>query len=266
MPDSHAGLPASLDGLVMPATEAAISVLDEGLLRGDGVFEVIRVYDGRPYALDRHLQRLERSASNLLLPLDLDAVAAEITSLLAAAPAHEGLMRLVITRGGRRILLLELLPDHPATVRLGCVTYSPTRVLDGVKSLSYAANMLATRRAKQAGFDEALLVTPHGRVLETPTASFFWVSGGELRTPPLDDHILASITRADVIELTGAREHPCTREDLETADEAFIASTLREVMPASALEARELAAPGPLTAQAADALREHIAGALAARA
>ena len=85
-------------------------------------------------------------------------------------------------------------------MRLASITYSPTRILDGIKSLSYAANMLASRLAREQGFDEALLVTPHGRVLEAPTSSIFWVQDGDVLTPPLDDHILASITRAAVIE------------------------------------------------------------------
>src|SRR5947209_8977209 len=102
------------------------------------------------------------------------------------------------------------MPAVPDRVRLGTVTYAPTRVLDGVKSLSYAANMLAGRLARERGFDEALLVTPHGRVLEAPTSSIFWVEDGAVLTPPLDDHILASITRRIVIEVTGAREQPCT--------------------------------------------------------
>ena len=90
--------------------------------------------------------------------------------------------------------------------RVATVTYSPTRVLDGLKTLSYAGNMLAGRLARERGFDEALFVTPHGRVLEGPTWSFFWVSGGRLLTPPLEDRILASITRAYVIEECEATE------------------------------------------------------------
>ncbi len=115
----------------------------------------------------------------------------------------------MITRGGRRLLFTEPLPELPEHVRLKTITYSPTRILDGVKSLSYAANMLAGRLAREEGFDEALLVTPHGRVLEAPTSSVFWVEGEELLTPPLEEHILASITRALVIEVTGAQEQAC---------------------------------------------------------
>src|SRR5690606_18799554 len=100
-----------------------------------------------------------------------------------------------------RLLLTEPLPEHGAAIRLGSVTYAPPRLLDGIKSLSYAANMLATRLARERGCDEALLVTPHGRVLEAPTSSLFWIADGELLTPPLEDHILSSITRQRVIEL-----------------------------------------------------------------
>jgi len=222
----------------MLAAAATIPANDEGLLRGDGIFEVIRVYDGKPFALEEHLARLERSAANLRLPIDLEAVRSDAHRLLAhagAAPAHEAL-RIVLTRGGRRLLLTEPLPPSAERIRLASITYSPTRVLDGVKSLSYAANMLASRLARERGFDEALLVTPHGRVLEAPTSSIFWVKGAIVLTPPLDDHILASITRRLVIDLTGAEEQPCTLEDLRDADEAFLASTTREVQPVAAID------------------------------
>jgi branched-chain amino acid aminotransferase len=257
---------ASLDGEIMPAAEAMIPATDEGLLRGDGVFEVIRVYDGRPFALEEHLRRLERSGANLRLGVDLEAVRADAHRLLAHAGAgeHSEALRIVLTRGGRRLLLTEPGLAMPERVRLASITYSPTRILDGVKSLSYAANMLASRLARERGFDEALLVTPHGRVLEAPTSSIFWARGEELLTPPLDDHILASITRAHVIELTGAVERACTLEDLYGADEAFIASTVREVQPVAAVDDREFSDAGPRTRAAAAALHERIRAQLAA--
>src|SRR4051812_27873816 len=172
---------ASIDGAVMPAADATIPATDEGLLRGDGVFEVVRLYAGRPFAYDDHLTRLERSARNLRLPVDVEALRGDVEALLAQAGPMEALLRIVMTRGGRRLALIESLPDHPPSIRLATVTYSPTRVLDGVKSLSYAGNMLAPRLAKERGADEALLVTPHGRVLEGPTSTFVWASGGQLR-------------------------------------------------------------------------------------
>ena len=120
-------------------------------------------------------------------------------------------------------------------------------MLDGLKTLSYAANMLARRLAKEQGYDEALLVTPHGRVLEGPTWSFFWVRAGRLLTPPLEDRILGSITRARILAVTDAREEPCTLDDLQRAEEAFIASTVREVLPIAAIDDLSSGRPGPVT-------------------
>ena len=255
---------ACLDGSVVPAEQATVAATDEGFLRGDGAFEVIRLYDGRPFALRDHLERMAASARNLRLPFDRDALASDVETLLAGASEHDGLLRLVVTRGGRRLALLEPLPPTAPVVRLGTVTYAPTRIMDGIKSLSYAPNMLATRLAAERGFDEALLVTPHGRVLEAPTSSFFWVRDGELLTPPLEDHILASITRARLLEVTEAREAPCALDDLRDAQEAFLASTVREVQPVGGIDERELATVGPVTPEAAGLLRERIAAELAA--
>lgn len=240
---------ASLDGDIMPVAEATIPATDEGLIRGDGAFEVIRIYDGAPFALEHHMARLERSASNLRLAVDLEAVRSDAHRLLAragAGPDHD-LLRIVITRGGRRLLMTEPLPEVPDRLRLKSVTYSPTRILDGVKSLSYAANMLAGRLAREQGFDEALLVTPHGRVLEAPTSSIFWVQGEQILTPPLEEHILASITRAVVMEVTGALERSCPLEQLLAADEVFLASTTREVQPVIAVDERSFDGGGAVT-------------------
>jgi branched-subunit amino acid aminotransferase/4-amino-4-deoxychorismate lyase len=185
----------------------------------------------------------------------------EALELIAARGGgdFDGVLRLVLTRGGRRLLLTEPLPPSPDRARLAFVTFAPSRILDGVKSLSYAGNMLASRLAREKGFDEALLVTPHGRVLEAPTSSLFWVGhDGVLCTPPLDEHILASITRDRVLKLVEVRERPVTTEELLRAEEAFLASTTREVQPVAAIEGREFGGPGERTREAAAALREHI--------
>ncbi len=251
---------ASLDGEIMPVADAMIPVTDDGLIRGDGVFEVVRVYDGRPFAFERHLTRLQRSADNLRLEVDVEAVRADGHRLIAHAgpgPDHD-LLRIVLTRGGRRLLLTEPLPPSPEQMRLKTVTYSPTRVLDGVKSLSYAGNMLAGRLAREQGYDDALLVTPHGRVLEAPTSSVFWIERDQIFTPPLDEHILASITRAVVLDVAGAHERVCELEQLLAADEVFIASTTREVQPVVAVDERSFDGVGAVTARAAAAVSERI--------
>jgi branched-chain amino acid aminotransferase len=250
---------ASLDGVIAPLSDTRIPVSDEGLLRGDGAFEVARLYNGRPFAMDDHYERLGRTCNGLRLEFDLTALRAEVDALLEDAGPVEGLLRIVLTRGGRRIAMIEPLPARVSVARVMTVPYAPNRILDGLKTLSYAGNMLAGRLAKEQGYDEALYVTPHGRVLEGPTWSFFWVAGGRLLTPPLEDRILASITRSRVIEETGAEEAVCTMDDVRGAEEAFIASSVREVMPIAAVDDIELpAAPGPVTSDARERLVSRI--------
>ncbi len=261
---------ACLDGRVAPSAETTIPVTDDGFVRGDGAFEVLRIYGGRPFALSDHLDRLERSASGLRLDsVPRALLEREARQLLDArgGPAFDGCLRIVLTRGGRRLLLTEPLPPTRDSVRLGFVTYGPTHVLDGIKSLSYAANMLAGRIARGRGFHEALLVTPHGRVLEAPTSSLFWVDhAGDLCTPPLEDHVLASITRDRITGLLAVDERSVSTRELLSAREAFLASTTREVQPVAAIEDRAFAPPGERTTEAATALRARIERELGPRA
>jgi branched-chain amino acid aminotransferase len=255
---------ASIDGEILPVAEARIPVTDEGLLRGDGVFEVVRIYGGRPFALEDHLLRLVGSAERAKLPVDHAALRAEVSALLAEARPDDAVLRLVCTRGGRRLALIEEPKRFPETIALATVTYSPTRVLDGIKSLSYCANMLCTRLAQERGADEALLVTPHGRVLEAPTSAFFYVRDGRLLTPPLSDHILDSITRRRVLEEADVEERETALDDLAGIDEAFLASTLKEALPVHAIDDATLGAPGPVTREVAAALERRIAAELQA--
>jgi branched-chain amino acid aminotransferase len=247
---------ASVDGRIVETPEARIPAADDGLLRGDGVFEVIRLYWGRPFALAEHLDRLERSASAIELPIDRSALEDEIAALLEEFGEHEAQLRLVATRGGHRLAFTENLPPYAdsKSITVAIVTYSPTEILNGVKSLSYAANMQASRLAAARGADEAILVHPDGVVLEAPTSTIFWVTGdGRLRTPSLDVGILASITRDRLVRELDVEEGTYPLDDLEAASEAFLASTVREVQAISAVNETKLAdCPGKRTQEAAE--------------
>jgi branched-chain amino acid aminotransferase len=254
----------SLDGDIAPVQELRIPVTDEGLVRGDGVFEVVRLYQGVPFALEDHYARLLRSGERSRLDIDVDALRTEVEALLDRTGPLDGALRIMCTRGGRRIALIEAVPAYPETIALATVTYAPTRVLDGVKTLSYGANVLCSRIAKERGAFEALLVTPHGRVLEAPTSSFFYVHDGGLATPPLEDHILESITRRWILALFDVHERPTTMDDVAGASEAFLASTFKEALPVHAVDDVELVAPGPVTREVAARLGERIAAEVAA--
>jgi len=248
---------ASVDGTVTPTGEATVPMKDDGLYRGDGAFEVIRLYEGKPFALGDHLDRLGRSAAAIELEFDRTALEREIAELLATAGDVDGQLRLIVTRGGRRIAATEPIPDHAETLSLATVTYNPTLILNGVKSLSYAANMQASRLAKGRGADEAVLVTPEGTVLEPPTSAIFWVSDGSLRTPALTDGVLESITRDRLIKALDVAVGTWEVDDLRAASEAFLASTTREIQAVAAIDGTDLAAaPGPRTEEAQRAFAE----------
>jgi len=243
---------ASVDGTVTPTAEATIGLKDDGLYRGDGAFEVIRLYAGVPFALGEHIDRLGRSSAAIALEFERPALEAEISALLAQAGEIDGQLRLIVTRGGHRIAATEQIPPHADSVAVATVTYSTTGILDRVKSLSYAANMQATRIAKGRDADEAVLITAEGTVLEPPTSTVFWATPeGRLRTPSLDLPILDSITRDRLVAALEVEQGSFPAEDLRGASEAFLASTTREVQPIFAVDGTPLpAVPGPRTQEA----------------
>jgi branched-chain amino acid aminotransferase len=249
---------ASVDGKITATAEAMVPLQDDGLYRGDGAFEVIRIYGGRLFALEDHLERLGRSAAAIELEFDRAALEAEVEVLLAELGELDGQLRLIVTRGGRRIAATEPLPPHTETVAVATVTYSPSVILNGVKSLSYAANMEATRIAQARGADEAVLVRPDGVVLEPPTSAVFWCSPeGELRTTALEAGVLESITRDRLVKALDVAEGEWPADDLRAAGEAFLASTTREIQAISSIDGNELPEiPGPRTQEAQAAFAE----------
>ena len=263
MPAAVDEWPAVLDGRLLRVGEALIPASDDGLIRGDGAFDAFLVRDGRPFARRAHLDRLGRSCAALALAFPRSELDQDIDRLLGAAPPGDSVVRVIVTRGGRRLCRLEPCGEAEALtqpVRLAPVVYEPSVLLDGVKTLSYAANMLASRRAVAGGYDEALLVRSDGTVLEGPTCAIFWAVNGRLRTPALDSGILESITRRAILESLEVEEGRFSLDDLIEAEEAFLASTARLAQPIAAIGETVLPrAPGDATLRAQDAIERAIA-------
>jgi len=248
-------------GLVDPR-EPVFAADDEALLRGRSVFETVHVYGGRPFRLDEHLARFAASSGHVRLPPpDADECRRLADEVIGACGAENDLaLRLYWT--GRTLVATagpidpELESLRARGLRLAVVRWS-TGALASAKSMSYAENMGAQDAAVAAGADDALLVGHDGTVLEAPTANVFWREGDRLVTPALELPILAGVTRAVVIEIAGrpVEEGVFPLDRLLGADEVFLCSSIREVMPVSAVDGTTFAL-GPAAAEAQRALRK----------
>ena len=255
-------------------TEPVLRADDDALLRGRAAFETLRVYAGRPFRLDAHLDRLAGSAAGLGLPPLPRAELEELATLVLPAPGSEDtVLRLVWTAGPGGgsplgLALLGAVPDWIAGTRargaravslLGVRATAPW-LLPGVKSTSYAVNMAAEAEARRRGADEACFVDPEGIVLEGTVTNVWWRERDVLLTPALDLGILAGVTRAALLELAPAcgyriEEGAYPLERLVAADEAFTSSSIREVMPLVEIDGHPLGR-GP----ASDALQQALRG------
>ena len=259
-------------GLLDPA-EPVIRADDEALLRGRAAFETLRVYGGRPFRIEAHLDRLISSAESIGLPtVERRRLQVLAGLVLPKAAGGDASLRLIWTAGPESgppsgLALLSEIPDWIEAARergasavslLGVRAAAPW-LLPGVKSTSYAVNMAAEAEAKRRGADEAVFVDPDGIVLEGTVTNVWWRSGDRLRTPSLDLGILAGVTRATLIELAPAcgyrvEEGAYPLEDLLGADEAFTSSSVREVMPLVEIDGRDLGR-GPAADELQQALR-----------
>ena len=245
-------------------TAPAIAVQDHGLTVGDGVFEAVKVVDGRPFALSRHLDRLARSARGLRLPEpDLDEVRRGVAAVLEGEPLALGRLRITYTGGvaplgsGRGdsppTLVVVAAPLDPAAPSTYAVTVPWPRnergALAGLKTTSYAENVVALAYAHERGASEAIFGNIAGHLCEGTGSNVFYVVDGELRTPTLASGCLAGISRALLLEWYGAVEVDEPLEVLVRADEVFLVSTTRDVQAVHRIDDRELETPGPVTAE-----------------
>ena len=236
-------------GIVDPS-EPVLPADDEALSRGRAVFETLRVYDGTPFRLGEHLDRLARSAEVVGLESVNRAAFAELAQqALDAAARPDAVLRLYWTPTPVAIALVSELPDHLEPLRergqrlisLRGIRADEPWLLPGVKSTSYAVNMAAEAEAKRRGADDAVFVDGDGTVLEGPTTNVWWRSGRTLWTPSLDLGILAGVTRAAILDAARTlayeiREGAFPLAELAAADEAFTSSSVREVMPVVELD------------------------------
>ena len=259
-------------GLVEP-TEPVIRADDEGLLRGRAAFETLRIYGGRPFRLEAHLDRLTASATSIGLPVvERRRLQVLVGLVLPKADGGDASLRLVWTAGPTggipsALALMSTVPDWIETTReqgatavslLGIRASAPW-LLPGVKSTSYAVNMAAEAEARRRGVDEALFVDAEGILLEGTVTNVWWRRGDTLYTPSLELGILAGVTRATIIELApdcGYRieEGSYPLEELLAADEAFTSSSVREVMPLVEVDGGALGR-GPAADELQSALR-----------
>jgi branched-subunit amino acid aminotransferase/4-amino-4-deoxychorismate lyase len=235
-----------INGKAVDAASASISVFDIGFQRGYGCFETMRSYSGSPFRVDQHLDRLAASAANLRINIgSIDRVKGWC---LKVAEPGDGIVRVFVTGGtdmkhlgtnNSIIVFMERLPQMPDVFSLDLIEapwHSDGRSseLSGAKTLSYGPNLAATITARSKGFDDAVLVGTGGAVLEGPTFSLGWVKDGQIFTPSLDSNILASVTRAAVVEVAARLgfdvvEGSFVTNDLLDADEVFALSTIRQV-------------------------------------
>jgi len=265
-----------VNGIISDRESAVISIFDRGFLYGDSVYEVLRTSGGRTVDMDRHLDRLLRSGASIALAMPApDELGRAIEDTLAAAQNPESYLRIIVTRGGGPITLDIREPERSSLVLIAAPLVMPPaelyergaslaivgvertsrRAVDpAVKSGNYLNNIMALAEAKRAGAYEAIMCSPDGRVAEGSTSNLFVARGGRLVTPALATGILSGITRMRVIDIARAAdlavdEGDLRPDDVRGAEEAFITSSIRGVMPVTQVDDRVIGdgAPGPIT-------------------
>lgn len=266
-----------IDGQIVPSERACVSVLDRGFLYGDSVFEVMRAYDKRVYAMREHTERLFRSAGlvHIELAADVEQVIEEVSRAVEASPYRDVIVRVHVTRGvaplgldptpARGALRVAIVaPVHPPSFEdyrdgIAVTTHRTERAADnteaaGAKVANYLVSLLALREARASGAKEAIIVDGRGRVLEGASSNVFVVKAGVVHTPPATEGILPGITRASIFRAAESlgvllRITTLTRGDLTEADEVFITSTVREVLPVVQVDGQGVGEgkPGPIT-------------------
>ncbi len=267
-----------INDTLVPAAQAVVSVFDHGLTVGDGVFETLRAIDGEPFATRRHLARLRRSAEALGLdvyPSD-DELRAAMASVLISNPMPRARVRITVTGGaaplgsergdaGPTVMIAAATLSDAAPSTAVCVAPWPRNergAMAGIKTTSYAENVVALAFARERSCTEAIFATTTGLLCEGTGSNVFVAIDGHLCTPPLTSGCLAGVTRELVLEVSDVTERDIRMDEFLAADEVFLTSTGRDVQPVHRVDARSLDVTGPLTAAASSALIDLMARSL----
>jgi D-alanine transaminase len=274
---------ANLNGEMMPLAEAKVPALDRGFLFGDAVYEVLRVYGGRPWLEDEHFRRLAQSLKAIRIDgIDVERLRRRMRETIAAGPFQEAIAYLQITRGAAPrahpfpggatplefLYIQEFRDPYTEARESGAAVITQPDVRWGrcdIKSTNLLGNVLAMQAAKEAGCLEALLYLPDGTLTEGTHTSFFGVLNGRVLTAPNSNAILPGITRGLVLRLAEqagvpVAEHVLRRRDLEQVSELFLTGTTSEVLPVVQVDGRAIAdgQPGPVTRRLQQAYQDAV--------
>jgi branched-chain amino acid aminotransferase len=265
-----------LNGNYLPLAEARIAVTDYGFLFGYAIYETLRAYQGRLFRMPDHLARLEKSAAILSIPCDIKELEQAALETLRRSGIAEARVRLTLTRGEgslapdprtcrRPTVLITVVPYTPPAAEVyqkgyraltSAIRRNSASQLPGMKTACFLESLLARQQARQAGVDDAVLLNEQGRIAEASSSNLFLVSRGVLKTPGLENGILAGTTRKIVLELAekagiAGVETAISPEELYSADEAFLTNALIEIMPLTEIEGKAVGSgqPGPVTLQ-----------------
>lgn len=273
-----------LNGKIVRARDARLSIFDRGFLYGDAVFETVRLYEGHPFLWQRHRKRLQHSLDRLGLPHPETKLEDAIEELSLACRLSDAAVRITVTRGVGEglippeglsptiLLTARTVPEDLATQRASGVAVirlpfgnGGQSVVTGHKTTSYAAAIQGRLQAARTGAYEAIYVEADGRISEATTSNVFAVFGRTLHTPPLEAGCLPGITRQIILELAQranlpVREAPIEADRLDRASEIFLTGSVIEVLPVSSLDGTAVGkvVPGPITTQLSRAYNKRV--------